>query len=72
MKKAIWLTVLALVIANLTGCHVCRRVGGWFNRGDDCAPEMPPACPPGVPRGAMMIPSSPQILPGPIEVAPAN
>ncbi|MCI0357638.1 MAG: hypothetical protein L0211_04020 [Planctomycetaceae bacterium] len=68
MKKAILLTLAALVVASLTGCHLCR---GWFNRGDDCAPP-PAACPPGVPRATMMIPSSPQILPGPIEVAPVQ
>jgi hypothetical protein len=72
MKKAILLTVAAMLIASLSGCHTCRNMfGGWFNRGDDCAPP-PAACPPGVPRATMMIPSSPQILPGPIEVAPVN
>ena len=72
MKKAILLTVAALVIGSLTGCHACRNmVGGWFNRGSDCEPP-PAACPPGVPRATMMIPSSPQILPGPIEVAPVQ
>ncbi len=71
MKKAILLTVAAVLIASLSGCHWCRNMGGWFNRGDDCEPP-PAACPPGVPRATMMIPSSPQILPGPIEVAPVQ
>ena len=58
MKKAILLTVAALVVASLTGCHTCRNMmGGWFNRGDQCG-EAPPAvrCPPGVPRATMMYP----------------
>lgn len=70
MKKAILLTAAALVLTSLSGCHWCR-MGSWFNRGDDCAPP-PAACPPGVPRATMMIPTSPQILPGPIEVAPVQ
>jgi hypothetical protein len=72
MKKAILLMVAALVVSSLTGCQCCRDwCGGWFNRGDNCAPP-PSACPPGVPRATMMIPSSPQILPSPIEIGPAN
>jgi hypothetical protein len=69
MKKAILLTAAALVLASLSGCHWCRW--DWFNRGDECAPP-PAACPPGVPRATMMIPTSPQILPGPIDVAPVQ
>ena len=72
MKKLILLTLAALVVGSLSGCRMCRSVGSWFNRGDDCYEAAPPACPPGVPRATMMIPSSPQILPGPIEIAPAN
>jgi hypothetical protein len=72
MKKLIGLTVLALLTASLTGCHACRSLGGWFNRGDQCGEVAPPACPPGVPRATMMIPSTPGVLPGPIEIAPVN
>lgn len=73
MKKLIFLTVAALVVASLSGCQTCRRMSGWFNRGDECGEVQPPsACPPGVPRATMMYPSSPGVLPGPIEIAPLN
>ena len=73
MKRAILLTVVALVVASLTGCQACRNMmGGWFNRGDQCGEPPPSACPPGVPRATVMFPSSPQILPGPIEIAPVQ
>jgi hypothetical protein len=73
MKKAILLTVAALIVASLTGCHSCgRMMGSWFNRGDQCGEAPPPSCPPGVPRATVMYPSSPQILPGPIEIAPVQ
>jgi hypothetical protein len=75
MKKMILLSVIAIAAAALAGCHsTCRpTTSGWFNRGDRCN-ECPPAdCPPGVPRTQMMIPSTPTtVLPGAIEVAPAN
>ena len=77
MKKLILLTVVALAAASQAGCSTCRgnRDGGWFsgwfNRGDRCG-EMEVDCPPGMPRATMMVPTSPQMLPGPIEIAPAN
>ena len=68
-KKVLLLLATALVIVTLSGCSSCRSMtGGWFNRGDRCCP--PPACPPGVPQATMMLPGSPQMLPGPIEIAP--
>jgi hypothetical protein len=71
MKRVLFVLLLAVAVANLSGCHACRRMGSWFNRGDSCEPP-PPSCPPGVPRATVMYPSSPQVLPGPIEIAPAN
>ena len=68
-KKVLLLLATAFVIAALSGCSSCRSAtGGWFNRGDRCCP--PPACPPGVPQATMMLPGTPQMLPGPIEIAP--
>ena len=74
MKKLILLSVITIIATTLAGCHTCRpTMSGWFNRGDRCN-ECPPAdCPPGVPRTQMMIPSTPTtVLPGAIEVGPAN
>ena len=71
MKRALLVMLLAVAAIELSGCHTCRRIGGWFNRGDACDPP-PSACPPGVPRATVMYPSSPQVLPGPIEIAPVN
>jgi hypothetical protein len=69
-KKVLLLASLALVLAILPGCSRCRQMtGGWFNRGDKCYP--PPNCPPGVPQATMMLPTTPQVLPGPIEIAPS-
>jgi len=70
MKKKVFVLVsLALVLAILPGCSRCRQMtGGWFNRGDKCCP--PPACPPGAPQATFMLPNTPQVLPGPIEIAP--
>jgi hypothetical protein len=68
-KKVFLVAGLALAVANLAGCSSCRQSsGGWFNRGDKCCP--PPSCPPGMPQTTMMLPSSPQVLPGPIEISP--
>jgi hypothetical protein len=59
----------ALMLASLAGCNTCRQMTcGWFNKGDKCCP--PPDCAPGAPRTMMMLPSTPQVLPGPIEIAP--
>jgi hypothetical protein len=71
MKKLVLLTTLALVTASLAGCSACRQMtGGWFNRGDRCDNCAPPDCSPGGPRATMMIPTTQQVLPGPIEIAP--
>jgi hypothetical protein len=68
-KLTIVMTLL-LAAASATGCNTCRQaMGGWFNRGDRCAPP-PVNCPPGVPQATMMYPGTPQVLPGPIEIAP--
>jgi hypothetical protein len=73
MKKAILLTALALLVTSLAGCNTCRRLtGGWFNKGDRCDDFPPADCPPGMPRATMMYPGTPQVLPGPIEMAPVN
>ena len=70
-KKLFILSVLALIAANVAGCSTCRQMcGGWFNRGDKCNVCPPPDCPPGMPRATMMLPGTPQVMPGPIEVAP--
>ena len=68
-KVVISLAGVALLVASLSGCNTCRQMTcGWFNRGDKCCP--PPACPPGMPQATMMLPTTPQVLPGPIEIAP--
>ena len=68
-KKLFLLAVVAVMASSLAGCSACRRMApSWFNRGDRCCP--PPACPPGIPTQTMMLPGTPQVLPGPIEVAP--
>jgi hypothetical protein len=67
--KTFLLAGLALVIACISGCNSCRQMtGGWFNRGDKCCP--PPACAPGMPQAQMMLPTTPQVLPGPIDITP--
>jgi hypothetical protein len=68
-KKVFLVAVTVLLVAAMSGCSTCRT-GGWFTRGDKCCP--PPACPPGMPQATMMMPGSPQVLPGgPIEVIPS-
>jgi hypothetical protein len=68
-KKVLLLAGLALVAGSLAGCNTCRQMtGGWFNKGDKCCP--PPACPPGVPQATMMLPTTPQVLPGAIDITP--
>ena len=70
MKKMV---LVIAVCAVLTGCSTCRQMcGGWFNKGDRCNVCPPADCPPGVPRAQFMMPGSPQVLPGPIEIAPMN
>ncbi|MDX1944500.1 MAG: hypothetical protein SFU86_03765 [Pirellulaceae bacterium] len=75
MKKLLLVVTLATLAVSQSGCSSCRQGGlfsGWFNRGGDCNPQ-PVGCAPGVPQATMMVPSSsPQILPGPIEIAPTN
>jgi hypothetical protein len=71
MKKTIVLAVMVIAFAATGGCNSCRQMtGGWFNRGDKCNVCPPPGCPPGAPQATMMLPTTPQVLPGPIEVAP--
>ena len=72
MQRFVLITLLGLGSLSLAGCHLCRSAGGWFNRGDRCDMPPPSDCAPGVPRATMMLPSSPQVLPGPIEIAPTN
>ena len=70
-KKLFLLSGLMLTIVSLAGCHTCRSsMGGWFNRGDRCNVCPPPDCPPGGPQATMMMPTTPQVMPGPIEIAP--
>jgi hypothetical protein len=74
MTKKLLLAALVVAAASLAGCSRCRQMTcGWFNKGDRCGappPCAPPPCAPGMPSGAMMLPTTPQVLPGPIEVAP--
>jgi len=71
-KKLLMLTAVVVTIASLAGCSSCGRGSGssWFNRGDRCNVCPPPACGPGGPQATMMMPTSPQVMPGPIEIAP--
>ena len=76
-RKLLLLAVVAVATSSLAGCTACRRmVPSCFNKGDRCNVCPPPACPPGIPQqtmmmpGATMLPGTPQVLPGPIEVAP--
>jgi hypothetical protein len=68
MKRIVLLTAIALAAASLSGCH---SMGNWFNRGNQCG-QAPPACPPGGAQSTVMYPSMPGVLPGPIEIAPAQ
>jgi hypothetical protein len=69
--KLLVATATLLTLAGLVGCSSCGQpsMGGWFHRGDKCYP--PSDCPPGMPRATMMLPSTPQVMPGPIEIAPS-
>jgi hypothetical protein len=72
MSKLLRFVLLAALAASLSGCQTCRRIGGWFHRGDPCEPPAM-ACPPGVPRATMMMPTPPPgTLPTPIEYTPIN
>lgn len=71
MLRNLMVVTLLAVVASATGCSSCRQtMHGWFNRGDRCEVAPPVDCPPGMPRTTMMLPSTPQVLPGPIEIAP--
>jgi hypothetical protein len=88
MRKLILLAVLGLTAVALPGCssrNGCRESSGGghfshfsklFNRGDrcdDCPSEGYAGDFEGGPQATMMMPSgSPQVLPGPIEIAPTN
>jgi hypothetical protein len=75
MKRLILLMTLVTLATSLAGCNSCRRglfSGGLFNRGDRCDECPPIDCGPGVPRATMMVPGSTPVLPGPIEITPAN
>jgi hypothetical protein len=72
MKSYAFFLMGTIILATgLAGCNTCRQAtGGWFNRGDRCNTAPPPDCGPGMPRANFMLPSTPQVLPGPIEIAP--
>jgi hypothetical protein len=74
MKKLMVLALIALGVGSFAGCSHCRSLfsGGLFNRGDRCQEYPADDCAPGYPRATMMVPSSPQMLPGPFEIAPTN
>jgi len=70
-KRLLMLIGVVVTIASLAGCSSCGRsssCSSWFNRGDRCCP--PPACGPGGPQATMMLPTTPQVMPGQIEIAP--
>jgi hypothetical protein len=72
MKYVVGMLVLAASMACFGGCNTCRNLaGGLFHRGDRCLVCPPADCPPGTPRATMMLPTTPQVLPGPIEIAPS-
>jgi hypothetical protein len=69
-KKLLMLTGVVVTIACLAGCSTCgsrNSCSSWFNRGDRCNTCPPPAC---GPQATMMLPTTPQVMPGPIEIAP--
>ena len=76
MKKLFALAAVGLALSQ-TGCGCTRPFTNWFNRGDDCNP---PACTTGGGAGGWMPRSTtgyapsgpPMILPGQIEVVPAQ
>ncbi len=77
MRKLIILSTLALVSVSALGCNNCRRPRfNLFNRGAECCEASP--CMDGgmeggwVPRSAGMMPSGPTVMPGAVEVLPAN
>jgi hypothetical protein len=84
MRQLILVTLLGLLALSSAGCasrNGCRESGGghfshfgkFFNRGDRCDDCPPADCAPGIPQATMMYPSGPpQVLPGPIEIAPVN
>jgi hypothetical protein len=71
MFRNVMLATLVAVATLSAGCSTCRQtMCGWFNRGDRCNVAPPVDCAPGMPRATMMLPGTPQVLPGPIEIAP--
>jgi hypothetical protein len=84
MRKLILVATLGLIAVAGTGCASrdgCRESRGGhfshftklFNRGDRCDECFEDNCGPGgMPAATMMYPPSPQVLPGPIEIAPTN
>jgi hypothetical protein len=71
MKRFALFAGMMTIALSLAGCNTCRQMtGGWFNRGDKCNVCPPAGCAPGMPQTQMMLPSTPQVLPGPIEIAP--
>ncbi len=78
MRKFIVLSTLALAAISASGCNNCGRPRfNLFNRGSECC-EAP--CMSGAvameegwtPRASGMIPSGPTVMPGQMEVLPAN
>jgi hypothetical protein len=72
-KKLVLLLAVAMLVTSLAGCNACRRAaGGLFNRGGRCDECPPDGFVPGGPQSTLMVPGSPTVMPGPIEIAPAG
>ena len=69
-KKLLLMTGLAAGRSRAERLHWCGTSSSWFNRGGRCNVCPPPDCPPGIPQAQMMVPTTPQVMPGPIDVAP--
>jgi ribosomal protein L37AE/L43A len=76
MRKLIILSTLALIAVSAAGCNNCGRPRfNLFNRGAECCePPCMSSMDGGgwVPRSAGMVPSGPAMMPGELEVLPAN
>ena len=71
MLRNLMVVMLLALSIGAVGCNTCRQsMCSWFNKGDRCDVAPPVDCPPGMPRATMMLPGTPQVLPGPIEIAP--